>query len=50
MAPILRRDDGVYVAIGVADVESLATDPRTRQMETELMQVRGITAGALFDF
>jgi cytochrome P450 len=50
LTPILQRDDGIYLALRAADVETLATDPRTRQMETEIMQARGITSGGLFDF
>jgi cytochrome P450 family 103 len=50
LAPLVKREDGVYIAIRAADVERLATDPRTRQMETELLQARGVTEGPLFDF
>jgi cytochrome P450 len=48
--PLLRREDGSYIAIRAADVERLMTDPRTRQMETESLRLRGIESGALFDF
>ena len=48
-APLVLRDDGVYVAIRAADVESLAMDPRTRQLETEYVESRGVTEGPLFD-
>jgi cytochrome P450 len=48
--PLIKREDGSYVAILARDVERLATDPRTRQVETELLQSRGVTEGALFDF
>lgn len=37
LAPLIRREDGVYIAIRAQDVEALATDPRTRQLETELV-------------
>jgi cytochrome P450 family 103 len=50
MTPVLKRDDGVYMAIRAADVEKLGTDPRTRQLETEYIVARGVTAGPLFDF
>jgi cytochrome P450 len=50
LTPLIKREDGSYVAIRADDVERLATDPRTRQLETELVQSRGVTAGALFDF
>ena len=49
LVPLLRRDDGVYIAIRAADVESLACDPRTRQLETEYAQSRGVMDGPLFD-
>ena len=45
-----RRDDGFYIAIRAADVEQLATDPRTRQMETEFVASRGVRDGPLFDY
>ncbi|MEZ2132427.1 MULTISPECIES: cytochrome P450 [unclassified Sinorhizobium] len=48
--PVLRREDGVYLALRAADIQSLMTDPRTRQMETELVALRGVTSGALFNF
>ena len=48
--PLIRREDGVYVAIRAVDVERFGTDPRTRQMETESVVARGVTQGHLFDF
>ena len=50
LAPLVRREDGVYIAMRAKDVESLATDPRTRQLETELVFARGVTEGPLYDF
>jgi cytochrome P450 len=50
LAPLVKREDGVYIALRASDVERLATDPRTRQLETELVFSRGVTAGPLFDF
>lgn len=50
LTPLIRREDGSYVAIRASDVEQLITDPRTRQMETDLLRVRGLTGGALYDF
>ena len=50
LAPLIKRDDGVYIALRASDVERLATDPRTRQVETEIALARGVTDGALFDF
>jgi cytochrome P450 len=49
LTPLIKREDGTYIAIRSGDVENLATDPRTRQMQTELAQSRGVTEGALFD-
>jgi cytochrome P450 len=48
--PLIRREDGSYIAIRARDVEKLITDPRTRQMETDSLRVRGVTSGALYDF
>jgi cytochrome P450 family 103 len=48
-APIVMRDDGVYVALRAADIESLASNVRTRQLETEYVRSRGISDGPLFD-
>jgi cytochrome P450 len=48
-APVILRDDGVYIAILAADVEKLSNDPRTRQLETEYVASRGVADGALFD-
>jgi cytochrome P450 len=50
LAPLVKREDGVYIALRASDVERLATDPRTRQLETELVFARGVTDGPLFDF
>lgn len=50
LTPFIRREDGVFVVIRAADVERLATDPRTRQMQTEIGLSRGVTQGPLFDF
>jgi cytochrome P450 family 103 len=50
LSPVLMRDDGVYIALRAADVQTLPRDPRTRQVETELLEACGITCGGLFDF
>lgn len=50
LAPVIKREDGVYVALRAADVIALITDPRTRQLETELAVSRGVVDGPLFDF
>jgi cytochrome P450 len=48
--PLVRREDGAYIAIRGADVMRLITEPRTRQMETEFAASRGVIDGPLFDF
>jgi cytochrome P450 len=50
LTPLLKRYDGTYIAIRAADIANLGTDPRTRQMETELAASRGVNDGPLFDF
>jgi cytochrome P450 len=50
LTPLVRRDDGGYIAIRACDVERLMTDPRTRQSETELPRSRGVSDGPLFTF
>jgi cytochrome P450 len=50
ITPLLRREDGGYIAIRAADVDRLMTDPRTRQSEVELPTSRGVTDGPLFTF
>lgn len=50
LTPVVKREDGVYIALRASDVIGLTTDPRTRQLETELAVSRGVVEGALFDF
>jgi cytochrome P450 len=50
ITPLLKRDDGIYVAIRARDVERLLTDPHTRQMETDFAVTRGVTDGPLHTF
>ena len=50
LAGLLDFGMGLPVVTRYADVEALMTDPRTRQMETEVLEVRGITSGPLHDF
>jgi cytochrome P450 len=47
--PFLQREDGIILILRAKDVQALFSDPRTRQAETELVEIRGITTGALFD-
>jgi cytochrome P450 len=49
LTPLLMREKLGYLAIRAADVEPLAFDPRTRQVETEQLAVKGIVAGPLVD-
>lgn len=50
VTPLLKREDGIYIAIRARDVEALITDPRTRQLETELARARGVGEGPLMQF
>ncbi|WP_311239958.1 MULTISPECIES: cytochrome P450 [unclassified Xanthomonas] len=50
LTPLLQREDGLYIAIRALDVQQLLTDPRTRQMETEIAAARGVTDGPLLAF
>ena len=50
IAPFIKRDNGGFIAIRAADVETLITDARTRQVEIEPLLARGLREGALFDF
>src|SRR5581483_7371180 len=47
--PLLERESAGYLAIRAADIESLAFDPRTRQLETEALAARGISGGPLVE-
>src|SRR5258705_5220499 len=49
LTPLLKRANAGYLAIRAADMETLAFDPRTRQIETEQLAVRGIRSGALVE-
>jgi cytochrome P450 family 103 len=49
LTPLLRRENAGYLAIRAADMEPLAFDPRTRQIETEQLTVRGIHSGPLVE-
>jgi cytochrome P450 len=49
LTPLLKRANVGYLAIRAADMEPLAFDPRTRQIETEQLAVRGIHSGALVE-
>lgn len=50
VTPLLRREDGIYIAIRARDVAALITDPRTRQLETQLARARGVPEGPLMEF
>lgn len=49
-SPLIQFEGGLLYATRYADVAALLTDPRTRQPETEALDLRGITSGALYDF
>lgn len=50
VAGIIDLGIGLPIVTRYDDVVSLMTDERTRQLETEALQMRGISSGALFDF
>ena len=47
---LIRIGPSMPIATRHADVEAMATDPRTRQVETEMLEMSGITSGALHTF
>lgn len=49
-AGLISFETGVPVAIRYADVVALVSDPRTRQLETDSLERRGIRDGALHTF
>jgi cytochrome P450 family 103 len=46
---VIEREGGSYIAIRAKDVERLAVDERTRQMENEKLRSQGIDSGPLCD-
>jgi len=50
LAALIDFGEGTPFVTRHGDVVSLMTDPRTRQMETEPLHMRGITAGGLHTF
>jgi len=49
LTPLLKREGAGYIAMRAADIEPLAFDPRTRQVETQMLRLRGIQSGPLID-
>ena len=49
LTPLLKRENAGYLAIRAADIEPLAFDSRTRQIETEQLAVRRIHSGPLVE-
>jgi hypothetical protein len=49
LTPVIKRGYVGYLAIRAADLEPLAFDARTRQVETEMLAARGLLSGPLFD-
>lgn len=47
--PFVQRECGVFLVLRAKDVQALISDPRTRQVETELARQRGITDGPVID-
>jgi hypothetical protein len=50
LTPFIKADDGAFILLRAKDLQSLVTDPRTRQVETEFAELRGVTSGPLFAF
>ncbi|QPH55663.1 cytochrome P450 [Pontivivens ytuae] len=50
MGPLLRNGLGMLMTFSHADLLYIVDDARTRQMETELLAMRGITSGPLHEF
>ncbi len=50
IAGLIDIGGGMPIVTRHADVERLMTDERTRQIETESLEMRGITSGALYGF
>jgi len=47
--PFVQREDGAFLVLRAHDVQALVSDPRTRQIETELVRARGITSGPVIE-
>lgn len=50
LAGVIDVGAGAPIVTRAADVERLMTDRRTRQVETEMLDARGVTGGALYSF
>lgn len=49
-SPVIQREDGACLVLRAADVETLLTDPRTRQIDGALYtRIRGVPPGPLQD-
>src|ERR1700753_260908 len=49
LTAVIRRENFGYLVIRAPEVEALAFDPRTRQIETEHLAARGIVDGPLVE-
>ncbi|MBU1314653.1 MAG: cytochrome P450 [Alphaproteobacteria bacterium] len=47
--PFVQREDGAFLVLRAHDVQPLVSDPRTRQIETELIRARGIADGPVME-
>jgi cytochrome P450 len=47
--PFFRRADGVYLVLRANDVDELLVHPATKQVETDVLTLRGVTQGSLYD-
>jgi cytochrome P450 len=48
-APVIATDRGATIVLRAADVEPLMRDPRVFASGTKLVEMQGVTSGALFD-
>ncbi|MBO9097797.1 MULTISPECIES: cytochrome P450 [unclassified Rhizobium] len=48
--PFIRSEAGVYLVLRADDVLNLYSDAKTRQVETELINLRGVKDGPIWDF
>ncbi|MGV1886601.1 hypothetical protein ACQZ55_31910, partial [Rhizobium sp. 23-156E] len=48
--PFILSEAGVYLILRANDVLSLCSDAKTRQVETELVTLRGVEDGPIWEF
>jgi len=48
--PFILNETGIHLVLRGEDIVSLYSDTKTRQIETEMMSLRGISEGPMWDF